>query len=212
MLTIILDSLSIHTNFSKKNMLVDDLLSRDRSLFKIYRTSCPIDQPRIKEIPSLPKIYLNQFNGETLEQMYQNLLFHPRNSCQEQFFFCFLKYANQRSSPDYIHESVYVTENPIFFEKYLRGGEKIISLRDLFPNLILVNLDRMKEVLDYYEIKEGHYYFNRVKLDLKEEWQIRTLFFSLHSLSDSFIKYHSLGLGSYIIVLIVLVSNIILET
>jgi hypothetical protein len=62
-------------------------------------------------------------------------------------------------------------------------------LKDFFPNLMLVNLERLKEVLDYYEKKNEYYYFNHIKLDLKEEWYIETLFSNLPELPNTLTKY-----------------------
>jgi len=56
MLTVLLDSISINAKYDEKHNLIEDLLSRDPSLFKIYRTKCNIDQVRIKEIPSMQEI------------------------------------------------------------------------------------------------------------------------------------------------------------
>jgi len=127
-------------------------------------------------------------DNEGLNRIYQSLSFWPKNNCQEQFFFSLLKYAKHKDNPDYIHESVFVSENPIFFEKYLRGSPKV-SLKHLFPNLTLLNLDRLKEVLDFYEMRSGNYYFNHVKLDLKEEWYFRILFSDLPALANALNKY-----------------------
>jgi len=52
MLTIFLDSISISAIYDEKHGLVEDLRSRDPTLFKIYRTECKIEQESIKEIPS----------------------------------------------------------------------------------------------------------------------------------------------------------------
>jgi hypothetical protein len=124
-------------------------------------------------------------DNKGLNRIYQNLSFWPKNNCQEQFFFSLLKYAKHKDNPDYIHESVFVSENPIFFEKYLRGSAKV-SLKHLFPNLTLLNLDRLKEVLEFYEMKSGNYYFKHVRLDLKEEWYFRILFSKLPALANAF--------------------------
>ena len=150
---------------------------------------CDVNQEKIKEIPTIPKIEGRDFNQNALDYMYQHLSFRPKNSCQEQFFYFLLKYAIQRNNSEYVYESVYVSENPIFFEKFLAGSTKLICLRDLFPNLLLVNLQRLKEVLDYYEKKNGYYYFNHTKLDLKEEWYIRTLFSNLQAIQNVFTIY-----------------------
>jgi hypothetical protein len=189
-LTVFIDSISINSVFDQKYYLVEDLLSRDTSLFKIFRTTCEINKEKIKDIPSKPKIQKNEFNEMALERIYQKLLFHPKNPCQEQFFFFLLKYASQRNNSNYIHESVYVTENPIFFEKFLLGGAKENCLRGFFPNLILLNLERLEEVLDYYEKKNGYYYFNHIKLNLKEEWYFKMLFSSIPELPATLTKYN----------------------
>ena|SRR6266487_6163024 len=135
MLTVFLDSTSINSVYDQKHSLVEDLLSRYTSLFKIFRTTCEIDKEKIKDIPSKPKIQKNEFNGIALDGIYQKLSFHPKNHCQEQFFFFLLKYARQTNNSNYIHESVYVSENAIFFEKFLRGGVKENCLRDFFQTL-----------------------------------------------------------------------------
>src|SRR5947209_4344326 len=103
MLTVFLDSKSINAVYSEKHNLIEDLLSRDPSLFKIYRTTCDVDQEKIKEIRSLPNIEGKGFDQNKLNSIYQNLSFYPKNSCQEQFFFLLLKYATQRNNPDYIY-------------------------------------------------------------------------------------------------------------
>lgn len=189
MLTVFLDSKSINDVYNEKHNLIEDLLTRDPSLFEIYRTTCDVNQEKIKEIPSMPKIEGKGFNQNTLNSLYQNLSFIPKNSCQEQFFFFLLKYARQRNNSDYIYESVYVSENPIFFEKFLPGGTRVNCLKDFFPNLILLNLDQLKEVLDYYEKRNDCYYFNHIKLNLKEEWYFNMLFSNLPELSNALIKF-----------------------
>ena len=189
MLTVFLDSESINSVFNQKQDLIDDLLIRDPSLFNICRTTCDVDQEKIKEITPIPKIEGRDFNQNTLGSIYQKLSFHPKNSCQGQFFYFLLKYARQRNNSEHVYESVYVSENPIYFEKFLAGGTKEICLRDLFPNLVLVNLERRKEVLDYYEKKNECYYFSHTKLDLREEWYFRTLFSKLPALQNAFAKY-----------------------
>jgi hypothetical protein len=188
-LTVLLDSKSIDDAYNEKHDLITDLLTRDPSLFKVCRTTCEVNQEKIKEIPSNPKIEGKGFNQNTLNNLYHNLSFRPKNTCQEQFFFFLLRYARQTNNSDYIHESVYVTENPIFFEKFLPGGTRVNCLKDFFPNLILVNLEWLKEVLDYYEKKNEYYYFNHIKLDLKEEWYFKMLFSSLPSFLNTLAKY-----------------------
>ena len=51
MLTVFLDSESINASYNEKHNLIEDLLSRAPSLFKIYRTTCDVNQEKIKEIP-----------------------------------------------------------------------------------------------------------------------------------------------------------------
>jgi hypothetical protein len=189
MLTILLDSISINAVYDEKRNFIEDLLSRDPSLFRITRTTCHVNQEKIREIPSIPEIEGKGFDQKKLNSIYENLSFHPKNPCQEQFFFLLLKYARQRNNLDYIYESVYVSENPIFYEKLLPGGTKVNCLKHFFPNLILVNLERLKDVLDYYEKKNEYYYFNHIKLNLKEEWYVRTLFSNFPELSNALTKY-----------------------
>ncbi len=189
MLTVFLDSQSINSVYNEKHNLIEDLLARDPFLFRICRTTCDVDQEKIKEIFSIPKIEGRIFDQNALNKMYQNLSFRPKNSCQEQFFYFLLKYARQMNNLDYVHESIFVSENPILFEKFLTGGTKVNCLKDFFPNLVLLNLERLKVVVDYYEKKNEHYYFNHIKLDLKEEWHFKTLFSNLPSLQNALAKY-----------------------
>jgi hypothetical protein len=150
---------------------------------------CDVDQEKIKEIAPLQKIEVRDFKQNVLDNVYHKLSFHPKNSSQEQFFYSLLKYATHRNNPEYVYESVYVSENAIFFEKFLPGGTKLNCLKDFFPNLLLLNLRRLKEVLDYYEKKNGYYYFSHTKLDLKEECYFRTLFSTLPVLQKVFTNY-----------------------
>lgn len=69
-----------------RHELIEDLLSRDPYLFEIRRTMCEINQEKIKEIPVGPKIGGRDFKS-ALDNIYQNLSFHPKDSCQEQFFY-----------------------------------------------------------------------------------------------------------------------------
>ena len=92
MLTVFLDSISINARYNEKHELIEDLLSRDPSIFKICRTTCDIEQEKIKKIPSVPKIEGKAYDQKTLNSIYQNLSFHPKNSCQEQFFFFLLNF------------------------------------------------------------------------------------------------------------------------
>lgn len=186
MLTIFLDSISIDSKYNEKRGLIEDLLHRDPNLFSILRSTCDVNQEKIRQIPSVPNIEWN--NQVALDKIYQSLNFRPRNCCQEQFFFNMSKYANQKKD-DYNHESAYVTENPIYFEKYLPGGEKETCLKSFFPNLILVNLERLKEVLDYYEKKNDSYYFDHAKLNLKWEWYMKTLYSNLPELPSMLSKH-----------------------
>jgi len=43
MLTVFLDSTSINSVYNAKCKLIEDLLTRDPTLFKIYRTKCEAD-------------------------------------------------------------------------------------------------------------------------------------------------------------------------
>ena len=81
---------------------------------------------------------------QDINQIYKDLMFTPRNEGQTQFFYLMLKYARQRNNRYYIHNSIFITENPIYFEKLVNGGNKRYSLRDLFPNLILVLMLEMQ--------------------------------------------------------------------
>ena len=81
MLTVFLDSTSINSVYNEKRKFTEDLLTRDPTLFKIYRTTCEVDQEKFKAITPVPKIEGRIFNQDALEMMYQNLSFRPKNSC-----------------------------------------------------------------------------------------------------------------------------------
>jgi hypothetical protein len=97
MLTVFLDSTSIDSVYDEKQILIENLLSRDASLFKIFRTNCDVDKKEIKKIPSRTSIEKNQSIDTTLNTMYEKLSFRPKNPCQEQFFLHLLTFANQKS-------------------------------------------------------------------------------------------------------------------
>jgi hypothetical protein len=96
MLTVFLDSESINSLLKEKYELIEDLLIRDPYLFKIRRRMCDVYQGKIKEIPTLQKIEVRDFKQNVLDNMYQNLSFHPKNSCQEQFFYSLEKLKSYR--------------------------------------------------------------------------------------------------------------------
>jgi len=56
MLTVFHDSKNINDVYNEKHRVIEDLVHRDRSLSKICRTACDVDQERIKIILSIPKI------------------------------------------------------------------------------------------------------------------------------------------------------------
>ncbi len=123
MLTIIFDSeISKHLDTSKEELL-HEIQSRNKFIKNSFRThSLTIENDIISQIKTLSEISKPRI---VLDAVYDSLQFQPKNHCQEQFFYAMLKYASHsKKNADYCHNCVFVTENPIYFEKYIPGGIK----------------------------------------------------------------------------------------
>lgn len=154
---------------TSKKELVLKIQSRNKFIKNLYRThSSTIEDDVLSQIEELSLISKPKINLDTI---YNSLQFQPKNHNQEQFFYAIVKYASHsRMNVDYRHDCVFVTENPIYFEKYIPGGTKEQCLRNYFPNLILTNLDNTIEIIQYYEIKNNYYWLNNQEMEVRTDW------------------------------------------
>lgn len=157
MLTIFLDTESLEKMY--KNTNLDTLLSLNRDPFIFFRTNYITSIEQLSQIETKDGKILNKEQENILDIIYSDLKFYPKNEGQKQFFSLIMRYAIQRNNSEYIHESIFVTENPIFFEKVVNGGIKKYSLRDLFPNLILVNVEKSIDITNVYSQHNGYCIF-----------------------------------------------------
>jgi hypothetical protein len=157
MLTIFLDTESLEK--MTKNNNLDILLSLNKDPFIFYRTEYTTSIEGLTKIETKEGKKFNKEQERSLERIYDDLKFYPKNEGQKKFFSLLIKYAIQKNNKEYIHESIFVTENPIFFEKVVNGGIKKYSLRDLFPNLILVNVEKSIDITNTYSQHNGYYIF-----------------------------------------------------
>src|SRR5947207_2675624 len=73
MLTVFLDSISINARYNEKHELIEDLLSRDPSIFKICRTTCDIEQEKKNEYYYFNHIKLNLKEEWYIKTLFSNL-------------------------------------------------------------------------------------------------------------------------------------------
>ena len=156
-LTIFLDTESLDKKSKNDNLAT--LLSLNRDPYVFFRTKYITSNDTLNKIVTKEGKNFNKEQERSLERIHNDLNFYPKNEGQKEFFSLMIKYATQRNNSEYIHKSIFVTENPIFFEKFVNGGIKKYSLRDLFPNLILVNLEKSIDITNIYSQHNGYYIF-----------------------------------------------------
>ena len=169
MLTIIFDSEIFKQIDVSRTEVLEIILSRNNFIKNYYRTySTGLDKSIGNQIISLPEIAKPNLDIETI---YKELQFKPKNDSQEQFIYAIFEFArHSEENVNYCHNCIFVTENPIYFEKYLPGGTKNQCLRYFIPNLILTNLNNVSELIGYYEIKNDYYWLNGQEMELKTDW------------------------------------------
>lgn len=169
MLTIVFDSEISKQLDTSKEKILGEVLCRSRYVKNFHRTpSQNIENDIMKRLEPIPEISTPEID---LNTFYDHLQFNPKNKCQEQFIYAIIKYAtHSKKNVDYCHNCVFVTENPIYFEKYIPGGTKRQCLRNYFPNLILTNLVNTLELIGYYEIKNDYYWLNSQEMKVRTDW------------------------------------------
>jgi hypothetical protein len=169
MLTIIFDSEISKENNASNSKVLGIILSRNKFIKNLYRTYSPNpDNTIMNQIMKLPELARPNIH---LEIIYKELQFKPKNGYQEQFINAIIKFArHSNDNSNYCHNCIFVTENPIYFEKYLPGGTKNQCFRYFFPNLILTDLNNTSELIGYYEIKNDYYWLKGQEMRVRTDW------------------------------------------